>query len=346
LQHELAQGIILEANYVGKKGTKLYFGGASAINHMGPQIEKYSLSQIEDLQTYVPNPFYGVIDPNTGVGGEYIQKSQLQLPYPQFTGVDDIAPPVANSIYHAFQMRVEKRFSHGLQFLGTYTFSKSIDDASVTHDGVTWLGGSTSLQDPNNYKLERGLSQFDMPHVLGISYIFELPFGRNRAFGKNWHPVVEAILGGWKTNGIWRFTSGQPIGLTLNGGINLPTYGSQRPNLSGTLVRNTGADWRDNYFANPDVVSTPDPYTLGTAPRTLGSVRTPGTALANMSLLKEFYFNSIREGMHLEFRAEFFNAFNHPQFGAPNSTWEGGNFGVVDSSSNAREVQMALKFYW
>ncbi len=345
-QHELTRGIILEANYVGKKGTKLYFGGAAEINHLGPQIEKYSLSQIEDLQTYVPNPFYGVIDPNTGVGGEYIQKSQLSLPYPQFTGVSNIAPPVANSIYHAFQMRVEKRFSHGLQFLGTYTFSKSIDDASVSTDGLTWLGGTTSLQDPNNYRLERGPSEFDMTHVLGFSYIWELPFGRNRAIGKNWNPVVEAILGGWKTNGIWRFNSGQPIGLTLSGGINLPTYGGQRPNLSGTLVRNTGADWRDNYFSNPNVVSAPEPYALGTAPRTLGNVRNPGAALANMSLLKEFYLNSIREGMHLEFRAEFFNAFNHPQFGRPDTTWDGGNFGVIDSSSNAREIQMALKFYW
>ncbi len=65
-----------------------------------------------------------------------------------------------------------------------------------------------------------------------------------------------------------------------------------------------------------------------------------------MSILKEFYINPIREGMHLEFRAEFFNAFNHPQFAAPNSEWDSGNFGVVDSSSNAREIQMALKFYW
>ncbi len=347
-QHELPGGVILEANYVGKKGTKLYFGGASSHNYLGPEIEKYSLSQIADLQTYVPNPFYGVIDPNTGVGGEYIQQSQLLVPYPQFTGVDDIAPPVANSIYHAFQLRVEKRFSKGLQFLVTYTNSKSIDDASVTHDGVTWLGGSTSLQNPNNRELERGLSQFDVPQVLGISYIWELPFGRGKAFGKNMHPLVDAVLGGWKTNGIWRFSSGQPIGLSYNDSISLPTYGSQRPNLTGALVRNTGSDWRDQYFANPEVVARPAPYTLGNASRTIGSVRNPGTNVANMSLLKEFnQFGRIREGMHLEFRAEFFNAFNHPRFCGPNTNFEGGNFGVVDGMcGDPREVQMALKFYW
>jgi hypothetical protein len=187
-----------------------------------------------------------------------------------------------------------------------------------------------------------------MPHAVGLSYVYDLPFGRNRAFGKSWNAWVDAFLGGWKTNGIWRFSSGQPLPLTLSGGgTSLPTYGGQRPNLNGTLERNTGSDWRDNYFSNPDVVSTPEPNTLGTAPRNMSSVRSPGVNTANLSVLKEFYMSRLREGMHLEFRAEFFNAFNHPQFGPPDTTWEGGNFGVVTYQQNdPREIQLALKFYW
>jgi hypothetical protein len=259
-----------------------------------------------------------------------------------------IAFPVANSIYHAFQLRVEKRFSKGLQFLGTYTFSKSIDDSSVTHGGLTWLGGRISLQNPNNYHIERGLSGFDIPHVVGLSYVWELPIGRNKAIGRNWHPLVDTILGGWKTNGIWSFSNGFPIELGLSGGgTPLPTYGDQRPNLAGTLRRNTGADFRDNYFANPEVVVAPDSYAIGNAPRTLGSVRTPGINNANVSLLKSFAMNKFREGMRLEFRAEFFNAFNHPQFNGPDTDLDSGSFGVVSSMANsAREVQLALKFYW
>jgi hypothetical protein len=348
VQHQLPGNIVVDANYVGKKGTKLYFGGAEGLNYLGSQVEGYSPDQIADLVTYVPNPFYGVAPDYSQLGSSpEVPAYYLQLPHPQFTGISGIAPPVANSIYNALQLKVEKRYSQGLQFLVTYTLSKSIDDASVTHGGLTWLGGRTSLQDPNRHYLERSLSDWDMPQVLGITYVYDLPFGRNRAIGSSWNAWVDAFLGGWETNGIWRFSSGQPLPLSLNGGISLPTYGGQRPNLNGTLQRNTGSDWRDMYFTNPEVVSTPDPYAIGTAPRNLSSVRSPGVNTANLSVLKDFQMNKFREGMKLQFRAEFFNAFNHPQFGPPDTTWEGGNFGLVTYQQNdSREIQLALKFYW
>jgi len=346
-QHQLPGGIILDTNYVGKKGTKLFFGGASELNHLGPGIEADNRAQIADMLTYVDNPLYGYVPEGASLGGPTVQKYQLSRPFPQFTGVNGISFPVANSIYHALQLRAEKRFSSGLQFLVTYTYSKSIDDSSITHDGLGWLGGSTSLQDPNNYRLERGLSQFDLPQALGISYVYDLPFGRNKTFGSNWNPVINTIFGGWRTNGIWTFTSGFPIGLHLAGGLSLPTYGDQRPDLLGTLKRNTGSNFRDQYFANPEVVVAPADYAIGTAPRTTGSVRTPGANNANLSLLKEFSLGKVREGMRLEYRAEFFNAFNHPRFCGPDSTLNGGSFGAVSCTANsAREVQMALKFYF
>jgi hypothetical protein len=297
--------------------------------------------------TYVDNPLYGHVPEGSTLGSPTVQQYQLQRPFLQFTGVNGIAFPVANSIYQAFQLRAEKRFSRGLQFLVTYTASKSIDDSSITHDGLGWLGGSTSLQNPNNYRLERGLSQFDLPQSVGISYVYELPFGRNKKFGSNWNPVVNTILGGWRTNGIWTFSSGFPINLRLSGGLSLPTYGDQRPNLLSALKRNTGPNFRDQYFANPEVVVAPADYTIGNAPRTTGSVRTPGTNNANLSILKEFSMSRFREGMRLEYRAEFFNAFNHPQFCGPDATLNGGSFGMVSCTANSpREVQMALKFYW
>jgi hypothetical protein len=345
-QHQLSS-FLFDLSYVGKRGTKLFFGGASELNHLGPQIESYSADQIAGLVTNVTNPLQAYVPVTAPLGGSEVQAYQLQLPYPQFTSVQGISFPVANSIYHALQFKVEKRFSSGFQFLSTYSFSKSIDDASVTHDGITWLGGTTSLQDPNNYALERSLSQFDVTHLLNIGYVYELPFGHRRAFGKTWNPVLNAILGGWNTNGIWHFSSGFPIGLALAEGIALPTYGTQRPNLTAALKRNTGADFRDNYFANPEVVVTPEHYAIGNAPRTIGSARTPGSNNANLSLLKQFSMDRIREAMHFEFRAEFFNAFNHPRFAGPDTTLNGGSFGQVSSMANdAREIQLALKFYW
>jgi hypothetical protein len=350
IQRELPANILVDANYVGKKGTHLYFGGANGLDYLGPQIEHYNSSQISSLLSYVNNPFSGIItDPNSTLSAGTVQAYQLQLPFPQFTGLNGDSPPWANSIYNAFELRVEKRFSHGLQFLTTYTWSKSIDDASSTDGSVTWLGGvANGPEDPNNRKLERGLSTFDIPQVVQFSYVYELPIGRNKPFLANMPRVLNAVVGGWQTNGIWRFSDGRPLLLTLSGGQSLPTYGSQRPNLNGALACNGGSDYLTNYFSNPQVLSVPAPFTIGTAPRADGSCRQPGQANATLSLFKEFPLSILREGAHMEFRLEAFNAFNHPYFNGPNTQFNGGNFGQITSTVGGtdREVQLALKLYF
>jgi hypothetical protein len=349
IQRELPANFLVDANYIGKAGRHLYFAGAGGLNYLGPQIEQYNSNQIAGLNTYVPNPFYGIItDPNSSLSSPTVQQSQLQLPFPQFTGFNGDSPPWANSIYNAFQLRVEKRFSHGLEALVTYTFSKSIDDASSTDGSVTWLGGiSSGPQDPNNRHLERSLSTFDIPQVLQFSYTYELPIGRGKAIGGNMPAVLNAIIGGWQTNGIWRFTDGRPMLLTVSGDQPLPTYPYQRPNLTGTLECNHGSDFLTNYFANPDVAVAPSPFTIGNAPRSIGTCRQPGQANATLSLFKEFMFSKLREGAKLQLRFEAFNALNHPQFSGPDTAVNGGNFGVITSTANSpREVQLALKFYW
>jgi hypothetical protein len=280
-------------------------------------------------------------------------------PFPQFDTLTGDSPPYASSIYHALQFRAEKSYANGLQFLASYTWSKSIDDASSTDDSVTWLGGTTSLQDPNRPDLERSVSTWDTPHILQFSYVYDLPFGRGRKFAGGMNPVLNGILGGWQINGTYRYTSGRPLHITLSGGQEIPTYSSdqRRPNLNGILKRNTGPDFVDNYFANAqDVLSQPEDFTIGDAPRTITSARQPPTNNTTMSLFKQF---SIREGMRLEFRAEAFNAFNHPQFCGPNNGTTSVSFdssGKIDNTSNfaaitdtcinSREVQLALKFYW
>jgi Carboxypeptidase regulatory-like domain len=349
IQRELPGNFLVDANYIGKRGTHLYFAGAGGLNYLGPQIEHYSPGQITALNTFVPNPFFGIItDPNSALSSPTVQASQLQLPYPQFTGFSGDSPPWASSIYNALQLRVEKRFSHGLQALVTYTWSKSIDDASSTDGSVTWLGGiSGAPQDPNNRRLERGLSTFDIPHVLQFSYVYELPIGRGKAIGGNMHPVLNAIIGGWQTNGIWRFTAGRPLLLMLSGSQSLPTYGNQRPNLLGPLHCNSGSDFLTNYFSNPEVAVAPPPFTLGNAPRSYGDCRSRGQNNATLSLFKDFLLPKLREGARLQFRIEAFNALNHPQFDAPDTHVNGGNFGVITSTANGpREVQLALKLYW
>ncbi|MEW5979757.1 MAG: TonB-dependent receptor [Acidobacteriota bacterium] len=346
LQRELPGSVLVDTTYVGKKGTRLHFGGAGSLNSLGPELASYSRDQIAMLFNFVPNPFSGIIT-SGGLSGPEIQAWQLQRPFPHFQGFEAAQLPVANSIYHAFQLRVEKRFSRGLQFLLTYTNAKSIDDSSINTGGASWLGQGVSLQDPNRRYLERSLSQFDISQVLQFSYVYELPVGRGKAFGTNWNPWLNGIIGGWKTNGIWRFSSGQPIALGLQGGQSLPTYGPQRPDLTGTLRRNDGSNFREQYFVNPETAVRPQPYAIGTSPRVLPNLRSPGITVANLSLFKEVPLDKFREGMRIEYRVEAFNAFNHPMFCGPVATVGSPNFGRIFSQCQAsREIQMAMKFYW
>ena len=355
-EKELPGKIILETTYVGKQGTHLYFSGANELNHLPISVESLTPSQIGDLESPVANPFFGIItDPSSPLSEPEVQAFQLLLPYPQFTSLQVDAFPIASSTYHALQLRAEKSYANGLQFLATYTWAKSIDNASATDDSVSWLGGNSSLQDPNRPGLERSVSQFDIPHILQFSYVYDLPFGRKRKFGSNMSPVVNAVLGGWQLNGIIGFSSGRPIQLSLDSGIGIPTYGNRRPNLSGVLKRNTGSDFLNQYFSNASqVLSQPADFTLGNAPRALGNIRQPGVKNATMSLFKQFSLSSIREGMRLEYRLEAFNIFNHPQFCGPDTSARfsdtgqlEGNFGqITDACNDPREVQMALKFYF
>lgn len=346
IQHELPGAILLDATYVGKKGTHLPFGGAGGLNTLGPEIATFSRDQINTLFERVPNPFFGILT-SGNLSGPDVQRFQLLRPFPHFEGFEASQLPIANSIYHALQVRGERRFSNGLQFLVTYTKSKSIDDSSVSSGGASWLGGGVSLQNPWRRDLERSVSQFDIPQVLQVSYVYELPIGRGKSLGTNWHPALSAILGGWKTSGIWRFSSGQPLGLSLSGGRSLPTFGPQRPNLTGTLQRNTGSDFRQKFFSNPEVAVKPQPFVIGNAPRVLSNLRAPGSNLANLALFKEIPLGRVRDGMKLEYRAEAFNAFNHPIFCGPNTQVGNPSFGKVFSQCQSpREIQMALKLYW
>jgi hypothetical protein len=177
--------------------------------------------------------------------------------------------------------------------------------------------------------------------------VYALPFGRSKRWGSNLHAVADAVLGGWQTNGIWRFDNGMPLALSVSNSRALPTYGSQRPNLVGPLTLNGGADWLNQFFANPQNAVTPAPFTVGNAPRTIPTVRAPGTATTALSFFKQFSLAAMREGSFLEFRAEAFNALNHPQFAAPNTVVGSSAFGKVTSQANgARQVQLGLKLYF
>jgi len=360
LERELPGNILVNAEYIGKKGTHLPFSGANQLNHLGPWVESIPTDSpdhdnpcqsltVECLNTSVTNPFSSqnggpISDPNSTLAAPTVQEYQLLVPFPQFTGVATDVEMIGSSTYHGLQLVAEKRYSNGLQFLVTYVWSKSIDDSSQADDNVTWLGSFTSLQDPNKTSLERSLSTFDIPHVLQFSYTYDLPFGRGRLLGGNMPRFVDAIIGGWKTNGLWRMSAGRPLTFFLADGVALPTYGGQRPNIVGKPKR-ASSDWVDQYFADPNIFQRTPDNTLGNAPRADGSIRSPWSFTTDLSLSKQFSLASLREQMNLEFRIEARNAFNHPVFSAPDTTVDDGSFGQISQTSvSPREVQLAIKF--
>jgi len=229
-------------------------------------------------------------------------------------------------------------------------WSKTIDESSDSGNGFPNIG----VLDPNDFQRERAVSQYNIPQVFQFTYVYQLPFGHGKQFGAKMNPVLDAIVGGWQTTGIWRFDDGQPLQVACPGSgafecsQTMPGY-NQLPNIVGTTRRASKSQWFQpgGYFTNPGAFQAPAPYTLGNAPRTLPWISVPGTANADLSLFKEFGLSRVREGTHLEYRLEMFNGFNHPQFAAPNTTLGSSQFGQVLSQANRpRQIQMALKLYF
>jgi hypothetical protein len=352
IQRQLPWAILVDAEYIGRKGTHLYaMGYANQFDALPPNVADAFRANPSFYLDQVANPFQGVITGSADLSGPTIPRWKLYVPYPQYSsgaasGISSSFVPWANSIYNAAQLRVEKRFSAGLQFLFTYTFQKSIDDSSLGSSGYSFLtGGSTTAEsnarDPNNLRLDRSLSVFSIPQIAQLSFIYQLPFGLHRS---GWTGL---LLGGWQVNGIYRVDNGLPIQLFLCGGcgVSLPTYGNQYPDLLAPLnVAGTGN--LKQYFANPQVAVRPAPYSGGNAPRVLSNARTPGTDNLTASLFKQVPLG-FREGARLEVRLEAFNVLNRVQFAAPDTNAGDATFGQITRQANQpRQLQIGLKLYY
>ncbi len=251
--------------------------------------------------------------------------------YPQYAAIN-VRSASASSVYHSLQLSFEKRFSKGLSFLSAYTFSKSIDDGSL------WNGSAVAV---TNFRLERGPSTFDTRHRFITSYTYDLPYGHGRPFGSSSSAVVNALLGGWQTNGIVTIQTGNPLD---------PTTGLQ---LSGTQ---TGT--------RPDVTCNPNDFTHDPAKwfntscfnnNFIGRYGTSGRNIIfgapthdfDFAMLKKFTL--ARESRYLQFRSEIFNLFNHPNFDNPNVTDTSSTFGKITSAgvqdvrASSRQIQFALR---
>lgn len=293
-------------------------------------------AMIDFLTANVRNPFQGLA-PGTSLNGATIQRQQLLRPFPQFGNIrthrDD-----GTSIYHAGQLRVEKRFTHGYTLLASYTWSKLLERVSFLN--------------PSDTEYEKRISANDAPHRIILSGIWELPFGRKRRWGANWNGLSEAVFGGWQLQGIWQAQSGRPLELS-----NLYFNGDPRTlrtKIDGSSV-DAAFDTSGFYFTDAAVqtggVVDPlkqrnDPrirlsFNRRTFPSRLSGLRSQPLNLWDISIIKNFPFS---ERARLQLRGEFLNAFNHPQFNNPNLDPLSSNFGRITSQANLpRNIQLGIK---
>jgi hypothetical protein len=301
IQRQLGKNRILELAYAGSKGTKLLT--ARDINQPPPSPQ-------------LPNP----------------------RPVLQFDDIN-LLEARANSTYNSFQIRFQQNYDFGLAFLTSYTWSKSLDDASNFFSSA---GDPNFPQDSFNVRAERGRSNFDVRQRLSLSYSYDLPIGKGHVFFGN-QGWLSSFLGGWQTYGILTFQTGRPFTVAL-----LPEIDNSH---TGRSILGFGANDRPNVVGDPKVAHpTPEQWfntaafafppqgSFGNSGRNI--LEGPGYQNINASLLKD---TLLREGLNLQFRFEVFNLLNHPNFNLPDIFLGSPTFGHILSAQSPRHIQFGLK---
>jgi hypothetical protein len=299
---------------------------------------------------------YGFEDPNQAIPYGYIGNGaatpiSTRLPFLNY-GVIQLVHDSGNGNYNAFSFKTTRRFGTGMSIVGSYTWSKAIDDTS----GIRPQGYDTLFpQNSECIECERGLSSFDVRHRAVMSVLYSLPIGRGKALNIE-NRVLNGILGGWQTGGILTMQTGVPGTLTIGGIDNASTSegGYDRPSIvPGTSV--FASNRTPSRWLNPAAFFEAPPGTFGNAAR--DSIEGPGIVNLDAEIHKEFRM-PYREGHILQFRLETFNTVNHPNWSMPTlnilsgqafpgqpSTSGHQNFGIVNGTSTGmRQIQLGLKY--
>ncbi len=350
LEYELLRDTTLQIAYAGSRNVKLF--RSVAVNQARIASLKHPITNIVTDQ---------VITDNT------IENAPLRAP---MQGVSpafyDLNESTAQSTYHSLETTLNRRFSQGLQFSASYTFSRSIDNASnpgggANSDGSLDLGGGFDTANvwgnQLNPRANRGISDFDRTHRFVASYVWDLP-APEFAHGST---TAQLLLSNWRLSGTVIAMSGLPVDIfDPRGGLFYGLFGA-RPNWAPGANRRTAlTNIPAGFYFNPSafavatvqpgqpIPSAHDPSALaGDAGSDLGNVgrnvlRGPGQSNVDFSIGKGFPF---AESSTLEFHADFFNLFNHASRNNPISDISAGDFGrIVSFSSSPRIIQLSLTF--
>lgn len=321
VEHTLGKNVVIEAGYEGNHAVHLTDN--QSLDYFPAQylstLPFRDNATINMLSANVPSPFHNLI-PGVGISGSTVHVSQLLLPYPQFTGVTEDGVTDFSSYFDMLSARIEKRFSNGLQLLANYSYSRL-----MAYD--TRL----NAQDPVPEKM---VDSIDHPHRMVVSGRYELPFGKGKMFATGAGPVVNRVIGGWIANFIYTYETGAPLGwgnvIYLGGPLNIDPHNPNQTFNTAVFDRNSKEQLSDN---------------LRTFPERFSNLRSDSTNNVDFSMIKDI---PIKERLTLEFRAEFFNLFNHPLFNGPDLTPTDASFGSIPKgpANLPRTTQLALRLAW
>ncbi len=274
------------------------------------------------------------------------------VPYLGFNSIK-MSEDVQNAHYNGLQMEVHSQLRHDLSLQAAYTYSKAYDPATSANG----VGDLNNVSNPYSHAYDNGPSGLDRSSIAFVNFVYDIPFLRTSS-----NRLLKSTVGGWQVSGIVTLTTGEPLNIN-EGGITNCAQGANNPSTCVGSLIGTGniSNIIPNSNNRPDVnggVSYPKTVSnwfSGSAfsPTVAGewgnepfnNLRGPGRQNWNLALFKSFLFSESR-GSKLEFRAEFFNAFNHTEFNNVSTTFSSGNFGAITSAHDPREIQLGLKLYF
>jgi hypothetical protein len=299
----------------------------------------------------VANPFASSSAPGSAMSSSTTTVGQLLRPFPQYAGLQYAGQGSFSSNYQSLQATLQKRFNGGGTLLAAYTWAKLLSNTDTI---TSWLetGGTGGIQDWNNLRGEKSVSSQNVPQHLIVSYVLDLPLGKNKKYLSDLPALGDKIVSGWGIDGVTTLQTGFPVNISA-GGNGATYYGAGlRPNVvagckkatSGsaqTRVKN-GLAGGDGWI-NAACFTEPDPYTFGNEPRVDSSLTADGVANWDFAAFKQTNFGP-KNRYGFEFRVEVFNLFNRTQFNPPAGGFGSSTFGEMTGyMNNPRLVQFAGK---
>jgi outer membrane receptor protein involved in Fe transport len=334
VQRELTSNTTFEAAYVG-----------SIITHVGipdTNLNQLSVDQLAlgaQLNTRVPNPYFGIIPRSSSLGDTTITVGQLMKPFPDYTTVSLYRNNVGTTRFDGLELSVRQRLSRGLSYSVSYTRSKLMDDASSVFDASILTGpiANYPVADSFNRALERDYSTGDIPHVFVSSIVWDLPAGAGRAHELS--GLLGALANDWTLTSLVTLQSGLPVAVTQTTNFNAAFgFGTQRPNLVGDPKLPAGERSETQWF-NTSAFAIAPVFTIGSASR--NPVRGPSYRNVDFALMRRVPVGGSRA---VELRAEIYNLLNTANLGSPGPTAGTAAFGTITTAFDPRVVQLAVKF--